>query len=138
MKKPRVPIYSSERQQKLARRDRRESEVSESFGPAAIRIAGAHDADAIAVLWHNIWHATQAQWTSGELVARRDGNWFLAKAIDVVRAAFVALRGPRVVGFVAWRGDQLYQLFVDQSERGQGTAGALLSSAEEAMRISGT
>jgi GNAT superfamily N-acetyltransferase len=112
--------------------------MSEGFGSAAIRIAGAHDADAIAALWHDTWHATHAQWTPGELVAHRDGNWFLAKAIDVVRAAFVAQRGTRIVGFVAWRGDQLYQLFVDQSERGHGTAGALLSSAEEAMKISGT
>ena len=57
--------------------------MSEGFGSAAIRIADANDAEAIAALWHDTWHGTNAQWTPGEVVAHRDRNWFLAKAINV-------------------------------------------------------
>jgi len=102
-----------------------------------LRRARGEDAADVAALWHDSWHATHAPYSDPDVVAWRRFDWFLGRAVGIVKSAYVAERGQRTVAFVAWDHDKLGQLFVDHTEYGRGAADLLLKAAELAMAGNG-
>ena len=102
-----------------------------------LRRASAEDANAIATIWHDSWHATHASDTHPDVVDWRKPGWFAERAVEAVKAAFVIEREGDVAGFVCWKATKLELLFVKDSEYGSGIAEILLMGAESAMAQAG-
>lgn len=102
-----------------------------------IRSAVDGDRDALAQLWHEVWHETHATLMPPELARIRTLDNFL----DRVAAALPAMRviGPvgAPLGFCVVKGDELYQLWVSAAARGTGVAAALIADAEAIMAAKG-
>lgn len=118
----------------LMRRDLGDAGPAKPTGPAMLRPARPEDAPAIAVVWYAGWHASHASLSPPEVVAFRGRSWFADRAADLVPRACVAERAAgALVGFSAWREEELRLLFVTEEEYGSGTAASLLARAEAAL-----
>lgn len=91
------------------------------------------DATGIAALWHAAWHASHAPLSPPGVAANRVLAWFADRAAGLLPRACVARRARALVGFAAWKEEELGQLFVAAEEYGSGTAAALLAHAEAAL-----
>lgn len=102
-----------------------------------VRVALPMDIVAIARVWHQGWHVGHAAalpW----LVPLRPFAAFEIKASGVLGRCLVAEADDgEVVGFVAWDGAELGQLFIVLPRLGDGLGRFLLAAAEGAMRASG-
>lgn len=100
-----------------------------------LRTAGPDDVDAIAALYHAVWHETQAPLHPAAVGAARDLAFFRRRVVGYTDPILAAEVDGRIVGFAARRGGYLEALFVEARKRGVGAV--LLAASEEAMRSTG-
>jgi GNAT superfamily N-acetyltransferase len=103
----------------------------------APRPIAASEHGAVAQLWHDAWHETQAPFVPAGLTRLRtlpDFNKRLIEMGDLGRTI-----GPKgaPIGFCAIKDDELYQLFVSPEARGTGAAAALLKDGEDRLHHAG-
>jgi GNAT superfamily N-acetyltransferase len=97
------------------------------------RPAQVADLDAVARLYHDVWHETHACLVPAEEWKRRTPAFFLERMTGLLPATVVIVRGGVLAGFAAWSGMLLGQLYVAAAHRGTGVAAALLTEAERRM-----
>jgi GNAT superfamily N-acetyltransferase len=102
------------------------------------RPAREDDRDAIAALYHEVWHETHAALMPAEESRLRTQAFFIERVRGLLPTTVVGVRGGRIVGFAAWTGALLGQLYVGRADRGSGVAGLLLAGAERRMAAEGT
>ncbi|MBN9021884.1 MAG: GNAT family N-acetyltransferase [Rhizobiales bacterium] len=101
------------------------------------RPAGEADLGAVARLYHDVWHETHAGFMPGEEARLRTPAFFLERMTALLSTTVVVEREGGVIGFAAWSGHLLGQIYVHASHRGSGVAVALLSEAERRMADEG-
>ncbi len=101
------------------------------------RPAGEADLGAVARLYHDVWHETHAGFMPAEETKLRTYAFFIERMAGLLPTTLVAERDGLVVGFAAWTGDFLGQLYVDRAHRGSGAAVLLLAEAERRMAQQG-
>lgn len=106
----------------------------EAFKP---RQARAADLPAVATLYHRVWHETHAAAMPPAERQARDLPHFEAKIAALPPNILLHEDGDRIVGFAAWSGPILGQVFYDAAYRGRGLAGPLLWAAERGMARQG-
>ena len=102
-----------------------------------LRPAVPGDIDSLARLWHQGWHEAHDALVPAELTRQRTLQSFEDRLSTLIDATVVHEKGGRSTGFCTLRGDELFQLFVCQSDRGSGTATALLSDGENRLAAAG-
>jgi len=107
------------------------------FRAVQVRPAVREDAAVVAGVYHRGWHAAHAAalpW----LAIERPPEAFAAKVPSMLQHCLVAeVCGPGVVGFAAWSGAELGQLFIEPSYTGSGLGAVILDRAEKIIRDSG-
>ncbi|MFV0306899.1 MAG: GNAT family N-acetyltransferase [Desertimonas sp.] len=96
-----------------------------------LRPAEPADIDAIAVIWHDAWHAGHVGHVPDGLLAHRDRAQFRARVPGRLSDTMVAVTAGAVVGFVTVLDDEVEGLFVAAPWRGTPIAAMLLAAAEE-------
>ena len=102
-----------------------------------VRRASETEIDRLAQIWHDTWHAVQAQIVPAELARVRTLESFRQRLHEAL--ANVRVVGPHgdPMGFCIVKGDELYQLFVATRGQGSGAASALLADAETRLQTNG-
>ena len=77
-----------------------------------IRCARASDISRVAVLYHAIWHETQAPFMPQAEITHRSIEFFVDRMMALFQSTLVAERNGEIAAFLAWRGRLLGQLFV--------------------------
>jgi GNAT superfamily N-acetyltransferase len=93
---------------------------------------------AMAELYYNVWHETQALFMPEQERCRRTLSFFLDRMLPLTPTTLVGRKGGDLAGFVSWRGDYLGQIFVLPQYRGCGLAKDLLIAAEHAIASAGS
>ncbi|GAP66445.1 acetyltransferase, GNAT family [Mizugakiibacter sediminis] len=104
---------------------------------ADVRSAESADIAPLAQLWHDAWQDAHADIVPAELARHRTlENFRLRLEAGLPR---VRVTGPvgAPSGFCVVKGDELDQLFVARSARGQGVAAALIADAEARIAAHG-
>ncbi|WP_134499869.1 GNAT family N-acetyltransferase [Microvirga pakistanensis] len=102
-----------------------------------IRTARRDELKEIGQLYHAVWRETQASLQPASVAAYRDEAFFVARARRFPTAPLVALSQGRILGFAAWTGCRLGQLYVLPEGRSLGIGRALLERSENAIRAGG-
>lgn len=102
-----------------------------------LRPARDQDAPAVAAVWESAWRDGHLGHVPGELVALRTPESFRLRAAAMISRTTVASSGAGIAGFAAVDGDEVAQVFVAESARGSGVAGALLGEAERRVAAAG-
>jgi GNAT superfamily N-acetyltransferase len=108
---------------------------------SAPRKADRSEVAAIATLWHEAWHETQAPFVPYALIRLRTMDEFknrVAEMISNTDTLRVAGATGAPIGMCAIKPDELYQLFVAPAGRGSGIAAALLDDAEQRLVAAGS
>lgn len=92
------------------------------------------DEATVARLWHNAWWDGHGEIVPECLLRHRHLGSFVERAPDILGRASVAVQDGAVVGFVAWQGDELEDMFVAREARGGGVAALLMAHGETALR----
>lgn len=95
--------------------------------------AGKADVPQIAACWHAGWHQGHGDIVPAALVRSRVPDEFVERTDRHLPHTYVARKEGLFAGFYMIDGDELYQFYVDAAFQGQGVAGALMTSAEEAL-----
>ena len=101
------------------------------------RPADAADLGAVARLYHDIWHETHAGLMPTEEARLRTHAFFVERMAGLLPRTVVVDRDGVVVGFAAWTGSLLGQLYVEDAHRGLGIAVTLLAETERRMAAEG-
>ncbi|MGU3558528.1 N-acetyltransferase family protein [Methylobacterium radiotolerans] len=99
-----------------------------------VRPAGVQDLRSVASLYHRVWHETHGSHMPHAEREARDESFFLGRIAGLMPNVIVGEDEGTVVGFVAWRGPLLGQLFLDAAARGSSFAQRLLEAAERGLR----
>ncbi|WP_171070415.1 GNAT family N-acetyltransferase [Methylobacterium terricola] len=102
-----------------------------------IRPAGAPDLVSLAALYHRVWHETHGSHMPRAERDARDERFFLNRMASLMPNVVVCEDAGTIVGFVAWTGSLLGQLFLDAHARGSGSARSLIEAAESGLRAQG-
>lgn len=103
-----------------------------------IRRAQASDIPQVAALYHSVWHETQAPLMPPAEVTRRSVKSFVDRMTGLWHSTLVTESKGNLVGFSAWQGRLLGQLFVAKSHRGTTIASSLLTTSELEMAKEGS
>jgi len=95
-----------------------------------VRPAAAADVPAIARIWREGWADGHQGQVPAALAAERTPASFDQRALERISQAWVAETDGAVAGFVVVVDDEVEQVYVDRSWRGQGVAERLLRHAE--------
>jgi GNAT superfamily N-acetyltransferase len=95
-----------------------------------LRPAAAADLAAIARIWREGWADGHHGHVPEALVAERTPASFDERTLERISSTWVADIGGTVAGFVVVVNDEVEQVYVDRSWRGQGVAERLLQHAE--------
>jgi ribosomal protein S18 acetylase RimI-like enzyme len=95
------------------------------------------DAPEIGAIWHSGWRDGHLDRVPQELADVRTEDSFRERAANRAGEMTVAVADGAVVGFVLVVGDEVEQLYVSGSHRGQGIADALMGEAERQIEASG-
>ncbi|MFO1032648.1 MAG: GNAT family N-acetyltransferase [Hyphomicrobiales bacterium] len=104
-----------------------------------LMIRPMHDSEtgAVAQLFHDVWHETQAPLQDTRKAAGRDLQFFMARiALRAARTQVAVVHG-KIEGFFSWTDNRLDSLFVSRGARSMGIGQALCGAAESAMCASG-
>jgi ribosomal protein S18 acetylase RimI-like enzyme len=105
--------------------------VTQASRPSVtLRPAVDADVDAIAAIWHRGWPDGHLGHVPEALVRHRRYRDLRALVPERVATTTVAETAAGVVGFVTVHDDEVEQVYVDATARGQGVADALLGHAE--------
>ncbi|MGW5959084.1 N-acetyltransferase family protein [Methylorubrum thiocyanatum] len=99
-----------------------------------VRFAGVQDLRPVASLYHRVWHETHGSHMPRAEREARDEGFFLGRIAGLMPNVIVGEDEGTVVGFVAWTGPLLGQLFLDAAARGSGFAQRLMEAAELGLR----
>ena len=102
-----------------------------------IRLAEVHDLPSIAELYHRVWHETHGLLMPCAERQARDEHFFLNRMAALMPNVVVGTADATVIGFAAWTGARLGQVFLDASARGSGAADRLMEAAESELRDQG-
>ena len=102
-----------------------------------LRSARPTDIPRIAEIWEPAWRDGHLGGVPDELVAIRTPENFVVRSTAIQPHTTLAVLDGTVVGFVAIADDEIDQLFVDASARGQGIADVLLKAGEDAIAAAG-
>jgi putative acetyltransferase len=102
-----------------------------------LRPGTAHDAAAVADIWHEGWHLAHPGHVPDGLTARRTLAAFHDRAPGRVADTTVAEVDGEVAGFIMVVGDEVEQVYVGRDYRGQGVADTLLQEAERQVAAGG-
>ncbi|MFI5015162.1 MAG: GNAT family N-acetyltransferase [Hyphomicrobiales bacterium] len=97
------------------------------------RFARPADASQVVALYHAVWHETQAPFMPIEERTRRTLTFFVRRVSALRATTLVEERGGSIVGFSAWSGRLLGQIFVAKAFRGTNVAPLLMAAAEREM-----
>jgi len=103
-----------------------------------IRQTLAADISDVALLYHAVWHETQAPFMPAEECRLRSMPFFVERMTTLLPTTLVAERHGAIVAFSAWKSGLLGQIFVAPAQRGSGVAATLLNATEIAMAKEGT
>lgn len=109
----------------------------EKLGTPMVRPAELPDLPAIAALYHRVWHQTHGPHMPPAECDVRDAGFFLNRMTSLMPNIMVGEDDDVVIGFAAWNGSQLGQLFLDAAHRGSGLAERLIEAVELALRDQG-
>ncbi len=104
---------------------------------AEVRPGTVADVDDVARIWREGWADAHFGRVPAALVKARTSASFDERARNRVPDTIVATRAGAVAGFVMVDGDQVDQLYLDRSVRGNGIGSALLDAAEQAVMAAG-
>ena len=99
-----------------------------------IRPMLSSELDAVAKLFHDVWHETQAKLQDPRKAAIRGYDFFKARADMPKVQTLVALQDEAIIGFARWAPGHLHSLFVEQDYRGQGVGEKLCHAVVAANR----
>jgi GNAT superfamily N-acetyltransferase len=98
-----------------------------------IRPARMQDLPRVTSLYHRVWHETHGpHMPYAECAARHEG-FFLDRIAGLMPNVIVGDNQNTVVGFVAWKGSLLGQLFLNPAARGSGFSQRLMEAAERGL-----
>lgn len=92
---------------------------------------------ALASLWHEGWHEGHASIVSPALTRLRTLDDFSARLKRLLPYVRVSGKVGTPTGFCVVKGDELHQMYVARSVRGQGVAAALMVDGEQRLRLAG-
>ena len=95
-----------------------------------LRAAMPGDLEAIARIWHQGWFDGHLGHVPDALLPYRRLADFRLRVPGRIEATTVATEDSRVVGFLTVHDDEVEQVYVAESARGGGAAGALLEEGE--------
>lgn len=98
-----------------------------------MRSALPKDVPGIVSLYHRTWHESHGPHMPSAERRSRDTTFFLNRIKSLMPNVIVEESDSSIVGFTAWRGAFLGQLFVNSAHRGSGMAGRLMQTAEHRM-----
>ena len=101
-----------------------------------IEMASAGDIPALALVWHDAWHAGHAH-LDPEIAAGRPLAFFQTRMEGTVGRTLLARVDGEVAGFASWEGDGIGQVFVAPAWHGRGVAAPLLAAAENVLKGQG-
>lgn len=87
----------------------------------------------LTLLFHKIWHETQAPIQDVRMARHRDVSFFRKRVVDRASRTLVSESDGRISGFAVWTAGMLNSLFVDVKARGSGLGHALCLRAEAEM-----
>jgi len=102
-----------------------------------IRTARLDEQGEIGRLYHAVWRETQAALQPPGVAAYRDEEFFIGRVKRFPITPLVAASQGRLLGFAAWSGSYLGQLYVLPAGRNLGIGRALLERSESAIRSNG-
>ena len=95
------------------------------------------DIEIVALLFHAIWHETQAPLQHPAVATVRDLRFFQYRLDQRAPRTLVACDEDRIIGFTCWSPGFLNSLFVATDARGAGAGSVLCDAAEAAIRADG-
>jgi len=96
------------------------------------------DVSTLSRIWHDAWHAAQADLVPVELRLARILPDFERRMTAMLPETRAARLNVSLVGFCTLRSDEVMHLFVSDAAQGTGVARMLLQDAEERLRSNGT
>ena len=102
------------------------------------RYALTADVPKLAVIYHSVWHETQAPFMPPEERKLRTPQFFEERMSAVLATTLVAERAGAIAGFASWRDHLLSQFYISTDDRGSGLASELITACEIEMAKSGT
>jgi GNAT superfamily N-acetyltransferase len=101
-----------------------------------LRPVDDNNREAVAMLFHDTWHETQAP-LQNPLKAKYRGLEFFLERMKGRAETVAAYDGDRLAGFVSWTGASLNSLFVHPDFRNHNVGLILLQHAEKTMFAAG-
>ena len=101
-----------------------------------IRALQPAEQEAVARLFHAVWHETQGPLQDPRVAAFRNLEFFAGRVRERAPRTLVAHEGNQLAGFACWSGSRFNSLFVGREFRRHGTGAALLAAAEAEMEKS--
>ena len=98
-----------------------------------VRFARPSDVSGVAALYCAVWHETQAPFMPVQECKRRTSAFFVERMSALLATTVVQVRSRSIVGFVAWSGNLLGQIYVAKAFRGINVGSALMAKAEYEM-----
>jgi ribosomal protein S18 acetylase RimI-like enzyme len=102
-----------------------------------LRQGTPEDAAEIAAIWQSGWRDGHLDRVPQELAEARTEDSFRTRAAERADEMTVAVVDGALVGFVLVVDDEVEQVYVSSSHRGQGIADALMGEAERQVRANG-
>lgn len=103
----------------------------------SLEIATDKHAEQICTIWESGWHEAHSEIVPQRLCELRTTKSFSQRTADNLGNTHVAVGKALVLGFCMVREDELYQMYVSPKARGTGVAQALMSDAENRIRVNG-
>jgi GNAT superfamily N-acetyltransferase len=97
------------------------------------RFARPSDVSRVAALYRDVWHETQAPFMPAEECKRRTLAFFVDRMSALVGTTVVEARNRSIVGFAAWSGNFVGQIYVAKAFRGTDVGTVLMARAEREM-----
>jgi GNAT superfamily N-acetyltransferase len=97
------------------------------------RFARPSDVSRVAALYHDVWHETQAPFMPVEESKQRTLTFFVERMSALLATTVVEVRSRSIVGFAAWSGNVVGQIFVAKAFRGMNVGPVLMARAEREM-----
>ena len=86
-----------------------------------------------AMLYHDVWHQTQAPLQELEVAKSRDLGFFKNRLLQWLETTHVLSQREMISGLISWEGSILKALFVAPRSQGLGFGSRLLAIAEHQM-----
>lgn len=101
-----------------------------------IRAMQASEQEAVAQLFHDVWHETQGPLQDLRIAQFRDLTFFRRRLAVRAERTLVAHVGGKLAGFACWTAAHLDSLFATREFRSHGLGTKLLAAAEMEMEKS--